>query len=47
MRTFFAEKVPQSIRDTVAARRELTKDQIVETQRDPQRRRPCGAALAR
>jgi len=33
IRTFFAEKVPQSIRDTVAARRELTKDQIVETQR--------------
>ncbi|MEO6880780.1 MAG: acyl-CoA dehydrogenase family protein [Mycobacteriaceae bacterium] len=33
MRTFFAEKVPASIRDTVAARRELTKDQIVETQR--------------
>ncbi len=32
MRTFFTTQVPQSIRDTVAARRELTKDQIVETQ---------------
>ncbi|MEO6471598.1 MAG: acyl-CoA dehydrogenase family protein [Aeromicrobium sp.] len=33
MRTFFTTKVPQEIRDTVAARRELTKEQIVETQR--------------
>jgi alkylation response protein AidB-like acyl-CoA dehydrogenase len=33
MRTFFATKVPQEIRDTVAARRTLSKDQIVETQR--------------
>ena len=32
MRTFFTTQVPQSIRDTVAARRELTKEQIVETQ---------------
>ena len=33
MRTFFTTAVPQEIRDTVAARRELTKDQIVESQR--------------
>jgi alkylation response protein AidB-like acyl-CoA dehydrogenase len=32
MRTFFTTQVPQSIRDTVAARRELTKDQFVEAQ---------------
>lgn len=32
MRTFFTTQVPQQIRDTVAARRELTKDQIVESQ---------------
>ncbi len=32
MRTFFTTQVPQSIRDTVAGRRELTKDQIVQTQ---------------
>jgi alkylation response protein AidB-like acyl-CoA dehydrogenase len=32
MRTFFTTKVPQSIRDTVAARRELTKEQIIEAQ---------------
>ena len=33
MRTFFTTKVPQEIRDTVATRGELTKDQIVESQR--------------
>ena len=33
MRTFFTTEVPQSIRDTVASRSELTKDQIVQTQR--------------
>jgi alkylation response protein AidB-like acyl-CoA dehydrogenase len=33
MRAFFTSAVPQSIRDTVAARRELTKDQLVESQR--------------
>jgi alkylation response protein AidB-like acyl-CoA dehydrogenase len=33
MRTFFTTAVPQEIRDAVAARRELTKDQIVESQR--------------
>ncbi len=33
MRTFFTTKIPQEIRDTVAERRELTKDQIVESQR--------------
>jgi alkylation response protein AidB-like acyl-CoA dehydrogenase len=33
MRTFFTTQVPQSIRDTVAARRELTRDQFVEAQR--------------
>ncbi|WP_222264175.1 acyl-CoA dehydrogenase family protein [Modestobacter marinus] len=33
MRTFFTTAVPQSIRDAVAARRELTKEQFVETQR--------------
>ena len=32
MHTFFTTKVPQEIRDTVAARRELSKEQIVETQ---------------
>jgi alkylation response protein AidB-like acyl-CoA dehydrogenase len=32
MRAFFTTKVPQSIRDTVAARRELTKEQIIEAQ---------------
>jgi alkylation response protein AidB-like acyl-CoA dehydrogenase len=32
MREFFTTQVPQSIRDTVAARRELSKEQIVETQ---------------
>ncbi len=31
MRTFFTTKVPQHIRDTVAARRELSKEQIVES----------------
>src|SRR5215207_44822 len=31
MRTFFTTKVPQHIRDTVAARRELSRDQIVES----------------
>jgi alkylation response protein AidB-like acyl-CoA dehydrogenase len=33
MRTFFTTAVPQSIRDAVAAHRELTKEQYVETQR--------------
>ncbi|QIK68094.1 acyl-CoA dehydrogenase [Nocardioides sp. HDW12B] len=33
MRTFFTTQVPQSIRDTVAAREELSKEQIVESQR--------------
>jgi alkylation response protein AidB-like acyl-CoA dehydrogenase len=33
MRTFFTTQVPQSIRDTVAHHRHLTKDQYVETQR--------------
>jgi alkylation response protein AidB-like acyl-CoA dehydrogenase len=32
MRTFFTTEVPQHIRDTVAARRELSKEQIVESQ---------------
>ena len=32
MREFFTTKIPQEIRDTVAARRELTKDQIVQSQ---------------
>ncbi|MET0447552.1 MAG: acyl-CoA dehydrogenase family protein, partial [Aeromicrobium sp.] len=31
MRTFFTTKIPQHIRDTVIARRELTKEQIVES----------------
>ncbi|MBC7630792.1 acyl-CoA dehydrogenase family protein [Aeromicrobium sp.] len=31
MRTFFTTKVPQHIRDTVSARRELSKEQIVES----------------
>ena len=29
MRTFFTTQVPHDIRDAVAARRELTKDQMV------------------
>ncbi|KQY55351.1 acyl-CoA dehydrogenase [Aeromicrobium sp. Root495] len=33
MRTFFTTQIPQDIRDTVAARRELSKEQIVESQR--------------
>ncbi|MFY0408166.1 acyl-CoA dehydrogenase family protein [Solicola sp. PLA-1-18] len=33
MRTFFTTQVPQEIRDAVAERRELSKDQIVEAQR--------------
>jgi alkylation response protein AidB-like acyl-CoA dehydrogenase len=33
MRAFFTTAVPQSIRDRVAARRELSKDQMVESQR--------------
>ncbi|WP_138761209.1 acyl-CoA dehydrogenase family protein [Modestobacter altitudinis] len=33
MRTFFTTEVPQSIRDAVAAHRELTKEQFVEAQR--------------
>jgi alkylation response protein AidB-like acyl-CoA dehydrogenase len=33
MRTFFTTQVPQSIRDAVAAHRELSKDQFVEAQR--------------
>jgi alkylation response protein AidB-like acyl-CoA dehydrogenase len=33
MRTFFTTKIPQEIRDAVADRRELTKDQIVESMR--------------
>ncbi|HEV7212673.1 MAG TPA: acyl-CoA dehydrogenase family protein [Blastococcus sp.] len=33
MRTFFTTQVPQEIRDQVAAHRELSKDQYVETQR--------------
>jgi alkylation response protein AidB-like acyl-CoA dehydrogenase len=33
MRRFFTSEVPTSIRDAVAARRELTKEQIVESQR--------------
>jgi alkylation response protein AidB-like acyl-CoA dehydrogenase len=33
MRTFFTTGVPQSIRDAVAAHRELTKEQFVEAQR--------------
>ncbi|MCW2698116.1 MAG: acyl-CoA dehydrogenase domain protein, partial [Modestobacter sp.] len=33
MRTFFTTAVPQSIRDAVAARRELSRDQIVAAQR--------------
>lgn len=32
MRDFFTTKIPQEIRDTVAARRELSKEQIVEAQ---------------
>src|SRR3954465_5484722 len=32
MRTFFTTAVPQSIREAVAARRELTREQFVETQ---------------
>ena len=33
MRTFFTTQVPQEIRDTVAARRDLTKEQYVEAMR--------------
>ena len=33
MRTFFTTQVPQDVRDTVAARGELSKDQIVRSQR--------------
>jgi pimeloyl-CoA dehydrogenase large subunit len=33
MRTFFTTQVPQSIRDSVAAHRELTKEQFIEAQR--------------
>jgi alkylation response protein AidB-like acyl-CoA dehydrogenase len=33
MRTFFTTRIPQEIRDTVAARLELSKDQIVESMR--------------
>jgi alkylation response protein AidB-like acyl-CoA dehydrogenase len=33
MRTFFTTEVPQSIRDTIAAGRHLSRDQYVETQR--------------
>ncbi|GAA4736758.1 acyl-CoA dehydrogenase family protein [Modestobacter marinus] len=33
MRTFFTTAVPQSIRDAVAAHRELTKEQFIEAQR--------------
>src|SRR3978361_1466883 len=32
MRTFFTTQVPQSIRDAVAAHRELTKEQFIEAQ---------------
>ncbi|MET0821640.1 MAG: acyl-CoA dehydrogenase family protein, partial [Aeromicrobium sp.] len=31
MRTFFTTQIPQDIRDTVTARRELSKDQIVRS----------------
>ena len=31
MHTFFTTQIPQHIRDTVAARRELSKEQIVES----------------
>ena len=47
MRDFFTTKVPQEIRDTVAERRDLTKDQIVAVAADPQRRGARRAALAR
>ncbi|KQY55480.1 MULTISPECIES: acyl-CoA dehydrogenase family protein [unclassified Nocardioides] len=33
LRTYFTTKIPQEIRDAVAARHELTKEQIVEAQR--------------
>jgi alkylation response protein AidB-like acyl-CoA dehydrogenase len=33
MRTFFTTQVPQEIRDSVAARRHLTRDQYIESQR--------------
>jgi alkylation response protein AidB-like acyl-CoA dehydrogenase len=33
MRTFFTTRIPQDIRDAVAERRELTKEQVVESQR--------------
>ena len=33
MRTFFTTQVPQDVRDTVAARGELSKDQVVRSQR--------------
>ncbi|MEH3034076.1 MAG: acyl-CoA dehydrogenase family protein [Aeromicrobium erythreum] len=33
MREFFTTKIPQDVRDTVAARRELSKEQIVESMR--------------
>ena len=33
MRLFFTTKIPQPIRDTVAARHEVSKEQLVETQR--------------
>ena len=46
MRTFFTTKVPQEIRDTVAAHRHVSKEQFVETQQRAQRRRARRAALA-
>ena len=53
MRLFFTTKVPQSIRDTVAARHEVTKDQLVEAQRilndaalgNTAQNHPCRACL--
>ena len=52
MRDFFTTKVDQDIRDTVAERRELTKDQIVRSQRrstppgSPSRTGPRSGAAA-
>ena len=46
MRTFFTTQVPQEIRDTVAARRQLGKERLRRGPADPERRRARRAALA-
>ena len=47
MRTFFTTKIPQEIRDTIAAGRHVGKDGIVQTQRIMNAGRPRRTELAR